>query len=598
MSHLKTPFFQISPWLLSFCFQILIFFLFFFFSSVLWAQNERHPEYDEVLNRIRKTLTYESRDNIDSLNSILKKSPDACMRVYSVYCDASIHYLLKNELDKAEIKYLECITAAKQNKPKMDELCYKSFIETSITRLFYIYRRKGDYNKALKILLKNNDVLKQSELQSFMAINQFDLGHYDKSIKEFEKYLQMVKLEESDSKISRQSTGLNQKRDLARISNAHNFIADAFVQLFKRTQNVLWLDSANIHYKRSYVIGNNFNGNTSYNGALYSLRLAKTEYYKKKYNRALSYYHLFFDHQILKENAFTYQSYCIGLAETYLALKRPDSAINYLTKLDSAYSVNPGFEEIYIASLSVYMDAYQQKGNDKNALNYAKLYMNEIKKIEHNKAKANEVMNIINIQETNKKAQKIISSKNKWVLFLSFFIFFSIILMFIIIRIYKLQIYKKQEDYRTMIRSMKEQIEFTHISVPEKEETSSKRSKYLTDIKEFERIQKKLISLEKNKEFLNPDFKLSYLAKKLKTNTSYLSSFFNFYLEKNFNQYLQEKRIDYLLDLLENEKIYHKYTVQAISEHIGYKSSSAFTKIFKKHTGMNFTFYIEKMIRK
>lgn len=170
------------------------------------------------------------------------------------------------------------------------------------------------------------------------------------------------------------------------------------------------------------------------------------------------------------------------------------------------------------------------------------------------------------------------------------------VIIFTVIRVYNFKLKNKLAENKSGIKSFEKPIDRVNSYVHE--ESNQKllvKSKYLTDINGFNEIQKKLLKLEHKNEFLNPEFKLSYLAKKLGTNTTYLSAFFNDFLQKGFSQYLQEKRIEYLLNLLNQENVYRKYTVQAISEHIGYKSASAFTKIFKKHTGISFSLYLEKL---
>jgi len=552
----------------------------FFLITTLYSQKRYHSEYNGTVNQILKTLHYETNDNVDSLNTILKRSNNVCMQTLALHYDASIFYLLKNDLYKAEKKSLECIENTKKHQSEIDNKCYNSIIKMSATRLFYIYRRKGDFDKALKIVLNYKKNIEYSEFLSFVAINQYDLQNYDKAIKEFKMCLQ--------------KSHKNHPDYFVRTANIHNYIGDCFVQKYKKTQKEFWLDSASLHYLKSYTNGNKFNKNNLYNSALYYSRLAKTEYYKKNYSKAILYYNSYFDNPVVRENSFTYQAYCIGLAEASLKLKKTDQAFKYLTKMDSAYTAKSGTEQFHIATLNAYIDAYQQKGDDGKALYFSKLYLNEIKKLELSKLKALEEMNLLNIRESNEKAQHIIDTKDNWVITLFIASVILIVIIFLIICIYVLKIKNKLKKNQFVTELAEEKIEIEDIvkNLEIKEENVEK-SKYLTDINGFIEIEKKLLKLENKKEFLNPEFKLSYLAKKLGTNTAYLSAFFNDYLNKGFSQYVQEKRIEYLLNLLDEEKIYQKYTVQAISEHIGYKSTSAFTKIFKKHTGVNFSYYLE-----
>lgn len=178
--------------------------------------------------------------------------------------------------------------------------------KTIFYEAFFIYRREGEYEKALYIVSKYKNVFQSNEFCSFVGINQYDLQNYEKAIIEFKLFLK------KPPKLS----------SLYSIANTHCFIADAYVQLYKKTQNATLLDSANVYYRQSLTIGNKFNKNISYNSALYYSRLAKIEYYKKNYTKSVFYYQKYFDHPIMQQNSFTYQLYCIGLAENYLHLKK------------------------------------------------------------------------------------------------------------------------------------------------------------------------------------------------------------------------------------------------------------------------------------
>ncbi|HEU4496392.1 MAG TPA: AraC family transcriptional regulator [Flavobacterium sp.] len=464
----------------------------------------------------------------------------------------------------------------------------------SVTRLFYLYRREGKLEKSLEIIMKNKDVMDPSRFQELMAVNEYDFGNYEKAIRIFRNSLQIIDSEhvkfQSPEKENVMRNGFH------RTSNIHNLIADSFLQLYTKTKKASLLDSAAVHYEKSYSRGNLFNGNIEYNKALYYSRLAKTEFYRKNYNKAVSYYNAYFNHAVVKEHVFTFQSYCIGLAENYVKLLKPDLALECLSKFDASYTIKPGSEQFYIASLSAYMDAYQQKGNSEKALWFAKRYLAEIKKIEADKIKAKTISNVLDVQEVKEKAQKIIDTRNYWITILTLSGGCLILALVILIRVNKLKTKKRQEQHKEVIELLKKEMASNKNQKPIKTpEGHQEKMKFLEDFAECKQILENFLEIEKNKEYLDPDFKLSSLAKKLETNTAYLSTFFNYYLEKGFHQYLQEKRIEYLLELINTDSVYRRYTVQAISEHVGYKSPSAFSKVFKQYTGISYSAYLKQI---
>ena len=111
----------------------------------------------------------------------------------------------------------------------------------------------------------------------------------------------------------------------------------------------------------------------------------------------------------------------------------------------------------------------------------------------------------------------------------------------------------------------------------------------------IEKIVNGLKKMEKKHDFLKPDFKLTFVAKKINTNTTYLSSYFNNYKNQTFSEYTQELRINYVLNKIKEDPIFRKYTLQAIAEEIGYKEATTFVRIFKKHTGISPLFFIEEI---
>lgn len=108
-------------------------------------------------------------------------------------------------------------------------------------------------------------------------------------------------------------------------------------------------------------------------------------------------------------------------------------------------------------------------------------------------------------------------------------------------------------------------------------------------------ILKDLETFEEKKLYLRQDCTLGYVAKKLKTNTSYLSNVINTYKEKPFKSYLSELRINAALIQLKNDPKLRSYTVKAIAEEFGFKRSETFSRAFKAQTDMYPSYYIKSL---
>lgn len=100
---------------------------------------------------------------------------------------------------------------------------------------------------------------------------------------------------------------------------------------------------------------------------------------------------------------------------------------------------------------------------------------------------------------------------------------------------------------------------------------------------------------ENNDQFLNKGITLGSLAKKIKTNSKYLSEIINTYKGKNFATYLNDLRIDYAISRLANDKKFRSYKIPFIAEELGYNNEQAFTLAFKKRTGTPLSIYLKEI---
>lgn len=117
--------------------------------------------------------------------------------------------------------------------------------------------------------------------------------------------------------------------------------------------------------------------------------------------------------------------------------------------------------------------------------------------------------------------------------------------------------------------------------VPEKKDPNRKimsdamESKILNDLKEFERGRK----------FTDKQISLPMLAGMLNTNTKYLSHVLNAYLNKDFNSYINELRIKYIIEKMETNEKFKNYKLSVLAEECGFSSHSKFSAVFKSVTG-------------
>ena len=110
----------------------------------------------------------------------------------------------------------------------------------------------------------------------------------------------------------------------------------------------------------------------------------------------------------------------------------------------------------------------------------------------------------------------------------------------------------------------------------------------------LKKILSSLKIFEEKRLFLHQNITLGSVAKKLKTNTSYLSKVINSYKGKNFRTYLNELRIYHAVEELKHNKELQKYTIDGIAKDMGFNNAESFTTAFKKVTGLYPSFFIKK----
>lgn len=103
----------------------------------------------------------------------------------------------------------------------------------------------------------------------------------------------------------------------------------------------------------------------------------------------------------------------------------------------------------------------------------------------------------------------------------------------------------------------------------------------------------KLNTFEAGKKYTNPDMSIALLAAKFDTNTKYLSEVINRQKGKNFNSYINELRINYIIEKLKTDSVYFNYKVSYLAEESGFSSHSSFATVFKSVTGISPTKFMD-----
>ena len=269
-----------------------------------------------------------------------------------------------------------------------------------------------------------------------------------------------------------------------------------------------------------------------------------------------------------------------------------------LQKALDNYDVKPseeGFMDNYYKLLA---DSYKETGDLEKANYYFEKYIVSTSQFDKIKSEVKASTRAQEISKFRNELKTLEAEKEEKQNLLNYlFLGASIIilaLLFILLRFYKTK-KKNEAKFESLLRKMKTSSEEDFDIIDTKDDVLEEKN--TSDVPEEIKLQilDGLKKLEKQEYFLKQDCNSYNVAKKINTNTSYLSKVINSHYGKNFNTYINDLRINYTILRLKNDVIFRSYSIQSIAEEVGYKSADSFTKYFKKDTGLNPSFYIKEI---
>ncbi|MBM6499368.1 helix-turn-helix domain-containing protein [Flavobacterium macrobrachii] len=514
----------------------------------------------------------------------ISKSNNELLSFHGNYYIANYYYN-KSELIYSKKLLLNLIdTIEKSNLPKSSK-AYQDLLGICVNKLFYIHKNLGEYDRALFYLDKYKTSLPDNRFNEHYGAIKIAMGDYVSGIALLKKELQTtphLKLGVGEKKI------MNNKL----FADKYNSIGDAYQAYYLQSKKSVFIDSANYYFNAAATLMLKDNFYPDYTKALLRMRLAKSAALEENYNKSLSLYRQGKNYPVVKDNVRTQQLFDLGMADCFYHLKQSDSAIFYCKKYIENYQTTKVSKENLLMAYNIMTQCYNDKKDTKNAYRYAKKSLELIQSIEGIKSKSLSFLHNYDLSIIKKESNQIIASKNYFKRSL-----FGISILLLIVSIgfyyyYKLQ-KEKQIRFLKIIENLKETktIDTHNLHSNSTEELP----KQLIDEELIEKIAIGLKKLEQKEAFLEPNFKLAYVAKKVNTNTAYLSQYFNQVIQKTFSEYTQELRVQYVLQKLNDVPYFRKYTLQAIAEEVGYKDAKTFVRVFKKQTGISPNYYIEKL---
>ena len=234
---------------------------------------------------------------------------------------------------------------------------------------------------------------------------------------------------------------------------------------------------------------------------------------------------------------------------------------------------------------------YQELGDSDKSLKYSKAFREEsdshyrdISEEKINSFIANELKSKQEIINDLDIANKKVNRKNNYIRIGVIAIVMVLLITFLYLKQQKKHFKLKVDKLLSHIESLENNDPYNYTVTIEEEKAKT--------------ILTKLKKIEKQQLFISQSYSLNKVAKKIGSNSTYVSQAVNTYWNKSFTEYTNELRINYILLKLKNDKQYQKFKLEAVAESVGYKSLRSFNKHFKAQTGVTPRSYMTLLEKK
>ncbi|MBA4134013.1 MAG: hypothetical protein C0525_04725 [Flavobacterium sp.] len=556
------------------------------FSSVL-AQGLSESEI-KITRRIQENLiAAPEKAHAEALE--VSHSKNELFRFYGNYYIANYYYN-KSDYTSSRKQLLSLISnIEKSNIPKSSKV-YQDLIGMCVNKLFYLYKNLGEYDSALFYLDKYKKQLPENRFNEQYGLIKVAMGDYVNGIA-------LLKRELKTSPHLKLGVGEKKAMNKKLFADKYNFIGEAYQQYFIQTKKPILLDSANYHFTIAAKMLLQEHFYPDYTIALLYMREAKSAALAGDYHQSLALYRKGKKFQVIQEHVRTVQMFDLGMADCFYHVKQIDSAFYYGERFIKSYEQTKVSNENLLMAYNIMTQCYNEKKDTKNAYRYAQKSLALIQSVEGIKSKSLNFLHNYDLAVIKAESNQIIASKNYFK-----FSLFSILVVLGIVIFSFYYYYKNQKEkhnqFLKIIQNLKESKQTENAQAELKIAITDAQPKALLDEELVEKLASGLKKLEQKEAYLDPNFKLAFVAKKLNTNTAYLSQYFNQVMQKSFSEYTQELRIHYVLQKLVDAPYFRKYTLQAIAEEVGYKDANTLVRVFKKQTGLSPNYYIEKLENK
>jgi AraC-like DNA-binding protein len=528
---------------------------------------------DELISNI---IELSQEDGVTYEKELLKRLKSDLERT-TLYEELGRTFLKQGD-NKRSLGYVkEAILYAKSTKDKEKLIDLYVLLGNSELMAWRNQEALDAYYKALEIAQKQGEVNhKLVVINPNIAIIRRRMKQLDQALEACNEALAIIP-----------NTAYNNKKDHV---NLLTIISEVHLDI---QQSELHFDTQQYDTVLKYVDqGISMSNALEYEAGLIDLYTKKgtVYFYKKEYTESLKY--LKTADRILKESSINHKTFMINinyfLASCYIEKKEYKKAIDKLEQITGLKDEDE--RKNYTRLINAYKlmaTSYESLGDHKSSSYWYGQYGQLNEKYQKDKDK---VVNNIYEKDTSILGKEIAIQKRNAIYFLSLLIAVSGVCVFIFFR-YK----KKQRTNKESFDKLLKKVNQLEMSSKESLKLKEKTREVVIDDQKVRDVLKGLKRLEQQEFFLNTDCSLRSMAKKVKTNATYLSKIINTHKGLSYNDYINNLRIDYAVNRIKSDKKFRSFSIKSIATELGYKSDYSFAKHFKSKTGINPSYYIKRI---
>ncbi|KIQ20196.1 histidine kinase [Flavobacterium sp. MEB061] len=279
------------------------------------------------------------------------------------------------------------------------------------------------------------------------------------------------------------------------------------------------------------------------------------------------------------------------IGKSYWKLQLPAKAVPYFKKVEKAF-IEKGYIRLDLKEVFELMIKYYKKENNLKSQLY---YIDQLLKADSILTDANTYL----VGKIHKQydTKEILLEKEKIQQQLVKEKYYDVILISVVVVLFSAVIYGTYNHFETQKRN---KIKFDLLLEKNEKSTFQKQAtdKFeITDISQetVQQIIRHLEKFERDKKFLHKEATLATLTVRFNTNSKYLSKVIYHRSGKRFADYINDLKIDYLVELLQNSSMHRNYSIGSLAEEAGFTSTPRFTNAFHSKTGISVSYFLKEL---